>query len=160
MDARERIERETVLREARSWVGTRFHTRQAVKARWEGGVRVDPGGVDCATLIAEVYRRAGLIEPVPMPQYPGDWHLHRKTEMYAGLVGERAREIPMDQVLPGDLVMFKFGHVYSHAAIVMAPGWPRICHASFKAECVHLDDGEQGMLAPRPKKFFSLWGRP
>lgn len=158
MSDQEISQRRAVLREAISWVGTRFHTRQAVKAVWRDGKIVDAGGVDCASLVAEVYRRAGMIAPVPIPQYPADWHMHRKTELFAGMVLERAREIEESAVRPADMVMYKFGLVFSHAAIVMGPAWPRIVHASRSAEVVRLDDGTQADLAGKPRRFFSLWG--
>ena len=159
----ELAQRKAVIAEARSWIGTAYHHRAAVKATWDAdGNRLTPGGVDCATLLAQVYEAAGIITPVPIPSYPPDWHMHRKTERYADTVTERAREITEAAALPGDVVMYRFGHSFSHAAIVMPPGWPSIVHAFFASRLVQLDRGDGGVLAddhgqPRPRRFFTVW---
>ncbi|HEY3919460.1 MAG TPA: hypothetical protein VGL83_16850 [Stellaceae bacterium] len=79
----EASERAAVIAEARAWLGTPYHHMGRVKG----------AGVDCATLLAEVYARAGVIPPVAIPYYPPDWHLHRDAERYLGFVLEHAQEI-------------------------------------------------------------------
>ena len=76
-------ERAAVVAEARSWLCTPYHHMGRVKG----------AGVDCATLLAEAYARAGVIAPVEIPFYPPDWHLHREAERYLGFVLEHAAEI-------------------------------------------------------------------
>ena len=159
----ELAQRRAVIAEARSWIGTAYHHRQAVKARYDAdGNRTSPGGVDCATLLAQVYEAAGMTSPVPIPEYPPDWHMHRKTQRYADMVSERSREISEAEALPGDVVMYQFGLAFSHAAIVMPPGWPHIVHAFFGSRMVQADHGDGGILgsddgAPRPRRFFTVW---
>ena len=58
-------ERAAVVAEARQWLRTPYHHMGRVRG----------AGVDCATLLAEVYARAGMVEPVAIEFYPPDWHL-------------------------------------------------------------------------------------
>jgi len=157
IDPDELVQRKAVVAEARSWIGTSYHHRAAVKATWSDGERLTPGGVDCATLLAQVYEAVGLTPPVPIPSYPPDWHMHRKTERYADTVTERAREIDQADALAGDVVMYRFGHSFSHAGILMPPGWPSIVHAFFASRLVQLDHGEGGVLAGHDRRFFTVW---
>ena len=156
----ETAQRAAVVAEARSWLRCRYHVAGTVKIEVAAdGTIIERGGVDCATLLAEVYRRAGLIGAVEIPHYPADWHLHRKTERYLAAVLEHAREIPEADAKPGDVVLWLFGHVYSHGAIIVEPGWPDIIHASVAARCVQLDHGLGGEWGDKPRKFFTLWPR-
>jgi hypothetical protein len=62
----EGMQRVAVVGQAASWIGTRYHPMQAVKAkRDEADQIIDRGGVDCATLLNEVYADAGMIERLP-----------------------------------------------------------------------------------------------
>ena len=160
-------ERAAVIAEARSWLRTPYHHMGRVKG----------AGVDCATLLAEVYARAGVIAPVVIPFYPPDWHLHRDAERYLGFVLEHARELRFAShdgsrledsalagaPLPADLALWRFGRCFSHGAIVVE--WPLVIHAYAGKGCV-LEDverarwlgeiGERGATRLRPVKFFRL----
>ena len=125
--------------------------------RDDAGNVTSPGGVDCATLLAQVFEQCGLTPPVPIPSYPPDWHMHRKGERYADTVLERSREITEAEALPGDVVMFQFGLSFSHAAIVMPPGWPAIVHAFFGSRMVQADHGDGGILGDQQRRFFTVW---
>jgi cell wall-associated NlpC family hydrolase len=145
-------ERAAVVGEARQWLRTPYHHMGRVKG----------AGVDCATLLAEVYARAGVIETVAIPFYPPDWHLHRDAERYLGFVIEQAREVPAAP-LPADIALWRFGRCFSHGAIVI--DWPIVIHAYAGRGCV-LEDasqarwlsqiGERGGAQKRPVKFFRL----
>ena len=103
-------QRAGVVRVARSFVGTPYHHMGRVKG----------AGVDCATLLAEVYYEAGLLsEPVAIEYYPMDWHLHRDEERYLRIVQRYCREIPEEQALPGDIVVYHFGRAWAHGGIVI-----------------------------------------
>ena len=100
-------ERRAVVAEARAWLRTPYHHMGRVKG----------AGVDCATLLAEVYARAGVIAPVAIPFYPPDWHLHRDAERYLGFVLEHAREIASEaKPKPADLALWRYGRCFSHVA--------------------------------------------
>ncbi len=152
----EAAQRMAVVTEALSWLGTPYHHMGRVKGRH--------GGVDCAMLIAEVYERAGIIPHLDVAFYPHDWHLHRRDERFLGYILPHAH--PIEAPLVGDLVTFRFGLGFAHAAIVVFPGWPRIIHSDMDARCVTLADGTAGRHAhersgaERERKFFSIWGGP
>ncbi len=145
-------EREAVGAEARAWLRTPYHHMGRIKG----------AGVDCATLLAEVYARAGVVPPVAIPFYPPDWHLHRDAERYLGFVLEHAREIASDP-RPADIALWRFGRCFSHGAIVI--DWPIVIHAYAGKGCI-LEDaarapwlsqiGERGGSRSRPVKFFQL----
>jgi cell wall-associated NlpC family hydrolase len=145
-------ERAAVVAEARAWLRTPYHHMGRVKG----------AGVDCATLLAEVFARAGVIEPVAIPFYPPDWHLHRDAERYLGFVLDHAREIAGDP-LPADIALWRFGRCFSHGAIVI--DWPVVIHAYAGKGCI-LEDvssarwlsqmGGRGNSQPRPVKFCRL----
>ena len=163
-------ERAAVVAEARQWLRTPYHHMGRVKG----------AGVDCATLLAEVYARAGVVPTVAIPFYPPDWHLHRDAERYLGFVLEHACEIPPPSLtlplegggkgggeasapLPADIALWRFGRCFSHGAIVIE--WPLVIHAYAGRGCI-LEDasrarwlsqiGGRGGTQPRPVKFFRL----
>jgi cell wall-associated NlpC family hydrolase len=144
-------ERAAVVAEARSWLRTPYHHMGRVKG----------AGVDCATLLAEVYARASVIPPVAIPFYPPDWHLHRDAERYLRFVLDYAEEVPAPH--PADIALWRFGRCFSHGAIVI--DWPVVIHAYAGKGCVMEDAararwlaqlGERGVPRPRPVKFFRL----
>ncbi len=112
------ITREQVVAEAMTWEHTPYVANARVKGR--------NGGVDCLTFIAGVYEATGVIPPQTIPRYSKDWHLHQTEELYLDGISPYCYEI-FETPLPGDLVMWKFGHTFSHSAIVL--NWPRIIHA-------------------------------
>lgn len=61
-----------VISEAMTWLGTPYHHQGRVK-----GV-----GVDCGTLICEVYEKVGLMDHLDPRPYPLDWHMHQLGQRY------------------------------------------------------------------------------
>jgi NlpC/P60 family putative phage cell wall peptidase len=148
-------ERAAVVKEAREWIGTPYHNHARLK-----GI-----GCDCLTFVVEVYERTKTIPPYNIPHYNPSFHLHHSEELYLTGVLAYCNEIEEAAVQPGDLVLFKFGRVYSHGALVIA--WPNVAHA-FLQRPVVIDDVERskwlstvGELAigeygkRRKMKFFS-----
>lgn len=157
MNASEGDQRARVVEVARSWLGTRYHHNARIK-----GV-----GVDCATLLVEVFTEAGIIQPVVLPPYSPQWHLHRDEEKYVEFIRGFAQEAE-GPPLPGDVVVWKFHRCFAHGAIVTA--WPEIIHAFIGRGCILDDAHKNEMLTtvgertptqgqPRPMKIFSYWGR-
>ncbi len=109
--------RKEVVAEARTWLRTPYHHMARVKG----------AGVDCVQIIIAVYAQCGLIEDFQPEFYPPDWHLHRSDEKYLQGVTKYATRIPVEEVLPGDLLLFRFARCASHGAIVTE--WPRVVHA-------------------------------
>ncbi|MHB8071562.1 MAG: NlpC/P60 family protein [Candidatus Cryosericum sp.] len=162
----EALQRQAVVQEAPSWLGTPFHHQGRVKG----------AGVDCAMLMAEVFEHSGLIphlEIVENPDnltqaqnasghifiksYPAQWHLNQREEVLLSIVSQLGHEIP-GPPLPGDVVLYQYGHCLSHAAIVI--DWPRIIHA-VAGVGVSRGNGEKVIIrGHRPKRhvFFSYWG--
>lgn len=132
--------RAAVVAEAESWIRTPFHH----------AARVKDAGVDCLMLLAEVYERAGVAGHIDPPFYVSDWHLHRDAERY--MEGLLQYAWPVDEPLPGDIALFKFGRTFSHGAIVVA--WPRVIHAYWNQGVVWGDAGLHP-LAEREVRFFS-----
>lgn len=99
-------QRQAVLEHVKTWLGTPYHHQGRIK-----GV-----GVDCATLLCEVYHAVGVAPFVDPTPYPQNWHIHRADERYMGWVNQFAkRTIAAPQL--GDLLLFKFGRAYSHGGI-------------------------------------------
>ncbi|MBU3640021.1 NlpC/P60 family protein [Polynucleobacter sp. AP-RePozz3-80-G7] len=96
-----------ILKEAYSWMGTPYHVHGRIKG----------AGVDCATLLCEVYETVGLIPHVDPGYYTPDWHLHRAEEKYLGWLYQYGTEI--DKPEPGDVAIWKIGRCFSHGAIVV-----------------------------------------
>lgn len=141
-------QRAAVVEEAMTWLRTPYHPQARVK-----GLN---GGVDCVTLLTEVYSRAGVVGDIVLPHYPPDWHLHKKAEVYLRGILEYARELdPCEDALPGDIVMGRFGLALSHAAIISGNGWPQVIHADMFVGCVCLGDARLGVNAP--SRRFSPW---
>lgn len=137
--------RSAIVAEALEFLGTPYHHNARIK-----GV-----GVDCAMLPCEVYASVGLI-PHLEPEYSPQWMMHRDEEKYLEWVLPYVREIDRADLLPGDLVMWKFGRTYSHSAIVIDP--PTVIHAMNRDGAVILSDIDRDAdLLARPSRYFTLF---
>ena len=135
--------RKAVVQEAESWLGTPYHPHARIKG----------AGVDCLTFLAEVYAAAGIIEPiVDIPFYRTDGMFHQKEETYLNGVLKYGTEI-IGPPEPGDAVLFKWGPLFWHGAIVIK--WPKLIHASPSHHGVRYDWGHTGRLGWRVRKYFS-----
>jgi len=93
--------------------------------------------------------------------------MHRGSEKYLATISTFCLEVPPPP-LSGDIVLWRFGRSFSHAAIVI--DWPKIVHA-YVGRPVRIDDaiaqqnlrfiGEAGpdRNKPRPMKIMSRWSR-
>jgi len=148
----EKEEREAVIKELNTWIGTPYNPNQMVKGR--------QGGVDCAMLLVGVYGNVGLLpegfDPRP---YPTQWHLHQREERYLNIVVQFAHEVPAPTG-PGDIAMFKIGRTYAHGGIITT--WPRMVHAFSGWLVTEFDVSKNTTgkyaLARLPQRFFSMWG--
>jgi cell wall-associated NlpC family hydrolase len=146
----EAAQRAAVVREARSWIGTRYENCADVKGR--------NGGVDCGMLLVRVFVDCRLCAPFDPRPYPPDWHLHRAEEKYLGFVFDRTHEVEKPQA--GDVAVFRFGRCYSHGGIVVETDPLAIVHAYAPARCVVEElIGQNPELADtrRGARFFSYW---
>jgi cell wall-associated NlpC family hydrolase len=147
--------RQKLVAEAEEWIGTPYISNGLVKGKH--------GGTDCALLLLGVYQNVGLVSKAFDPRpYPAQWHLHQNAEKYLDHMLAFAVEVPgpPERVpLPGDIVMFKLGRVYSHGGIITT--WPRIIHAMGGGRVMPEDVSKNTIgkraLWPLPKRFFSFW---
>lgn len=143
--------REKIVNAAISWLRTRWHHRQCKKG----------AGVDCGRFIHAAYEEAGLVGPEDFGSYPADWMMHRSEERYLAWVEKYLDRV--DTPLPGDVAVWKYGHCFSHGAIVI--DWPTIIHSYRPERAVVWGDGSTGALAteelkdgstqPREVRFYS-----
>lgn len=134
---------------ARTWIGTKFHDRACVKG----------AGVDCAQILRAVFVEAGLIEDFDIGAYSPQFFLHSGDERYLRFVQRFAKEIPLERVRHGDVVLYRIGLCYAHGAIVIKPGWPDIIHAHSTTKVVRRAKGTSPHLGMTvtDKKYFSIW---
>jgi hypothetical protein len=152
-------QRQLVVAEARTWLGTRYRNRMAIKGK----------GVDCAQILLESFRGAGLPVHYEPERYSSDWHLHRSEERYLSVVTRYAPGDIGDQrpirdrgegfaPPPADILMWKVGRTFSHSALVSE--WPRVIHASLP-DAVALEVDVRGTVLLRlPMIHCSYWGVP
>ena len=90
------------------WVGTPYRHWAGVKGQ----------GVDCIHFVARAFEDIGL-GPFRVERYNKDWHLHNPEELLLkGLRRElNADELPPDDPMNGDVVLYRFAKTLSHSAI-------------------------------------------
>ena len=147
----EQEQRKLVVKIAQSFISTPYHSHGRKK-----GI-----GVDCLTIIAEVFTEAGLVPPVEIPYYTPDFFKHQGSELYLNGLLRYTEET--EERLPGNIILWKFGRCFSHAAIIVR--WPQVVHAQFgrrvtmeNIECAEwlVRMGEK-RNQQRPTKIFSYW---
>lgn len=146
----EGYQRRHVVREAQSWVGTKYHPQGDVKG----------AGVDCGMLLVRVFVDAGLCAPFDPRPYADDWYLHRGEERYLGFIFDRTKEVAAP--LPGDVVAFRYGRCYAHGGIVTIASPLTIVHAFQPALAVLEEEVARSpalCAAARHPRFFSLWAK-
>lgn len=108
------MNREDILREVRSWLGTPYCHQASLKG----------AGCDCLGLVRGVWR--GLVGPEPerAPPYTPDWAEALGEESLLAAARRHLREIPVGEAGAGDVLVFRMGTGTSakHCGIVSAPG--------------------------------------
>lgn len=138
------FQRDAVIAETKSWIGTPWHHQARVKG----------AGVDCANHVIASYYNPGLIIDIQPGNYERDWHIHKNEERFLTFVPSFAVEIPKEKALPGDLILFRIGRVFSHGAVLVATD--QICHAWIRAHMVVLGDLErESSLMNCERKYFT-----
>ncbi len=120
--------RDLIVQEALTWQGTQYHHRACVK-----GV-----GVDCTGLIEGIGKALGVLPPTwEPPLYSPEWHLHHNEQVLLTVLAALAcSPRALDARQPGDMVIFQYGRVASHTAVLVARDPDYIVHASSEARCV------------------------
>jgi cell wall-associated NlpC family hydrolase len=140
-------QRENIVRVAKEWYGTPYRPHTCLK-----GV-----GCDCGTLLKGVYTEAGHQpeDGIPTPEhYSVQTYLHRKSTEYIDIIAKYMREIPESEVKPGDVVVYKLGHAFAHAAIIVE--WPKHVIHSLNREGVHAGHGMNFRFGRLEKKFYTV----
>lgn len=116
------IDRDTLVAEARSWIGTSYRHQASVK-----GV-----GCDCLGLVRGVWRACLGEEPEAPPPYAPDWAEAGGDETLAAAALRHLVPVPCDAFDKGDVLLFRWrdGCVAKHAAI-----------ASSATTMIHAHDG-------------------
>lgn len=127
-------QRAAIVAEAKTWIKTPYHGRSCLKGH----------GVDCGQLIYGVFRGCGLVPEIELPKdYSLQIAKHRISTEYVDIVDNYFRDIPEAEAQPGDLVIYKLGHSFGHAGIIVE--WPEyVIHA----EEVHGVSGTHGIKTP------------
>lgn len=102
------IDKSAVVAEARTWIGTPYHTHQRLK-----GV-----GVDCAQFVAGVAEGVGIREKVVTPMdYSNEWNIHNREEVMLHLI-EDLGCYRIENPVAGDIVCFQIGRAHGHMGIL------------------------------------------
>lgn len=146
----EKRQRSAAIEEAKSWLGTPFHHMARVKGR--------KGGVDCGQFLLGVFGPVGVIPPFEPEPYVQQFALHNSREWYLEYLSKLATEIPEEQALEGDVVIYKVGRCFSHAAILIEP-WPgKVIHAINGLGVTITHGTRQGYIGRyKQRKFFTCW---
>ena len=144
--------RAAILAAGRSWAGTPFHD----------GARLKGVGVDCAQFIAAIFVESGVLGPFEVPVYSPQWFMHRDEERLVDFVLRHGHEIEEASAREGDLVLYKLGRAFAHAALIVswrkgAPQDCRILHAHKLSGTVLEMRAFDCDLKGHPTRFFSLW---
>ena len=135
--------------EARAWLWTPYHTDcDGLK-----GV-----GVDCGMLIVRTFVDTGMVPPFNPRPYPRDWMMHNREEKYLGFIGKHCGVVQEPGL--GDIVLFRYGRVFSHGGIITNLQPLRLIHAYFDRRRVIEEDLmlNADLIDPaRKMTFFSLW---
>ena len=110
---------DAVIAAARGWLGTPYHDQASLC-----GV-----GCDCLGLARGVWRDLVGAEPQPIPPYSRDWGETGVREVLADGARGMMIEIPLAQIGPGALVLFRMAPraIAKHVGILTAPD--RFIHA-------------------------------
>jgi NlpC/P60 family putative phage cell wall peptidase len=111
--------RETIVAEARRWIGTPYRHQGA-----DRGV-----GCDCLGLVRSVWRAVYGRDPEIPPAYSADWAETTGEKTLIEAAGRHMLRVDASEMAPGDLIVFRWRpHLPAkHVGILVAP--ERIVHA-------------------------------
>jgi hypothetical protein len=137
-------QREAVVVEAETWIGTPYRGWSAVKHC----------GADCGQLLWATYHNCGLIPVIDLPtDYPLYIGQHRASTEYVDLVLRYFREIPEAEVQPGDLVVWRLtgSKSYCHGGIIKS--WPTYYIHAY-GDCVKAGSAKSHLRFQKSEKLF------
>jgi len=138
------IDRKDVVKIAREWIGTPFRNCASIK-----GV-----GVDCAGLLAGVFKEAGLLTAdFSLEKYNWQHALHHSEELYLKQIAKYFVAATESNALPGDIILFNHGKTFSHSGIIT--DFPFIVHAVRFGVC-EVNSKTDGFLQGRNRLYFTI----
>lgn len=149
MNDKEKLERQMVIEEAKTWLKTKYHHMGRIKG----------AGVDCGQILIAVWENCGLITDPKIGHYYADWALHRNEEKYLEWISLHTKKVDRAP-LPGDIILYKFGRCISHAAIVVE--YPLIIHSYINLGVIYSDSQRDSILLDkkgqsREAGVYSFW---
>jgi hypothetical protein len=139
--------RKHLVEVAESWYGTPYHGWSCLKG----------AGVDCGQFLKGVYLEAGhpFDDGIPLPKdYSLQVSQHRKDTTYIETLEKYMREVPEAEVKAGDVVLYKLGLAFAHAAIIKI--WPSHVIHALEREGVTAGHGMNFKFGRLEKKFYTL----
>lgn len=117
-------------------------------------------GVDCAQLLPAIAIEAGIYKRIELPNYSPQVYMHKKADgswdhTYEEIIRQYAHEIEECEVAPGDFVLYKQFHSFTHGGIIER--WPDAVIHPIRPHGVIYSDAREGFLQGREKKFFSVF---
>ncbi len=116
-------------------------------------------GFDCAGLPMWAYKKVGLLpQHLTLPPYsPQAWLKRTEDRTYLDMVLQYFDEITLDEVMPGDLILYKLVMSWTHGAIVCRfPDY--VIHAVKDLGKVIGTHAYEGALKGNPIRFFRVRG--
>ena len=141
----EQEQRQLVLAEAISWLGTKFHENACIKNV----------GTDCGRFLCACYSAGGILVPdlKDIALFPHGWHLNKSDERYFNLISQFTKITLNPQ--PADIVMYKIGRGYAHSGIIV--NYPTIIHAAPPCVC-QVNADQLPRINKHQKIFLTPWG--
>jgi hypothetical protein len=154
----ENEQRAAVVAEARTWLRTPYHSMGRVRG----------AGVDCYTLLVEIFGKFGMFTHVEESEfYPRDWFLHAQANHYKARILRHAREMvetfssKTEMTAPGNIVLVevqrRHGPIDVHGGIITV--WPKVIHA-YPPCVMEADARYHPAFAGGRLEFFSPWSKP
>lgn len=103
---------ERIISEARSWIGTPYAHQHLTKH----------AGCDCLGLVRGVYINVIGPEPEVPPSYSPSWGEGGRKEVLLEAAARHLTEIPMDDMRPGDVLVFRMSPkaIAKHCGILVS----------------------------------------
>jgi cell wall-associated NlpC family hydrolase len=107
----ENKERLLLIEEAKTWLGTPYHTEGRVKG----------AGCDCGTFLLGVLENTKILPHIDIPHYPEDIACHCAVPKYLMKIEEYCQRVESADRQMGDILVYKFdgAKVPHHAAFVL-----------------------------------------
>jgi cell wall-associated NlpC family hydrolase len=139
-------QRQAIVAEAKTWLGTPYRGWSCAKG----------AGTDCGQFLYGLFRNTGHL---PVLDLPTDYNLqvaqHAASTEYIDIVADHMREIPEHEAQAGDVVVYKLGLAYAHAALILE--WPGLLIHCMSHGGVKYTSGRTPPSFRRAqRKFFTL----